>query len=71
MPKNLFWPISLTVMGFVILSTNLGLLPVDFWFLWPIILIVVGLGGILTADREEWLCEPKKKVKKKTKSKKK
>jgi len=71
MPKKLFWPISLVVMGFVILSANLGLIPIDFWFLWPIILIVVGLGGILTVDREEWLYEPKKKARKKSKKKKK
>lgn len=68
MPKKTFWPASLVVMGFILLSSNLGILPPTFWNLWPIILIVVGLGGLITADREEWLA-PKKKVKKKPKKK--
>lgn len=68
MPKKVFWPAALVVMGFVILSTNLGLLPATFWNLWPIIVIVVGLGGLLTADRNEWLVshKPKKVSKKRT-----
>jgi hypothetical protein len=40
----------------------MGYLPAMFWNLWPLILIVVGLGGLVTSDREEWLVEvPKKK----------
>ncbi len=72
MPKKVFWPAALVVMGFVILSTNLGLLPATFWNLWPIIVIVVGLGGLLTADRNEWLTsdKPKRTTKKVTKSRK-
>ncbi len=67
MPKKVFWPASLAVMGFILLSSNLGLLPHNLWNLWPIILIVVGLGGLITADRDEWLCEtPKKTTKKKS-----
>jgi hypothetical protein len=50
-------------MGFIFLAEQLGLLPNDFSFLWPIILIVVGLGGLLVADRKEWL-KPVKKRKK-------
>ncbi|MEA2056207.1 MAG: DUF5668 domain-containing protein [Patescibacteria group bacterium] len=65
MPKKIFWPASLVVMGFILLSSNLGILPPTFWNLWPIILIVVGLGGLITADREEWLV-PKKKARKKS-----
>lgn len=61
MPKKVFWPISLVIMGFVFMASNMGYLPARFWNLWPIILIVVGLGGLLTSDREEWLEEPKKK----------
>jgi len=63
MPKKVFWPVALTVMGFILLSSNLGLLPHSFWNLWPVILIVVGLGGLVTVDRDEWLCqEPAKKA---------
>lgn len=59
MPKRVFWPVSLIVMGLVFLAASLGVLPRDFANLWPIILIVVGLGGLLTSDREEWLMEDK------------
>jgi uncharacterized membrane protein len=69
MPKKVFWPVTLVVMGFILLASNLGILPPTFWNLWPIILIVVGLGGLITVDREEWLVEPKKKSKKKSKKK--
>ncbi|KUK79394.1 MAG: hypothetical protein XD95_0421 [Microgenomates bacterium 39_7] len=68
MPKNVFWPAALAIMGFVLLSSNLGMLPHNFWNLWPIILIVVGLGGLITADRDEWLCETGTKSKSKKKS---
>jgi len=57
MPKKVFWPISLVIMGFVFLASNMGYLPTRFW-------IVVGLGGLLTSDRDEWLDEPKKVAKK-------
>lgn len=59
MPKKVFWPATLVVMGLVFLASNMGYLPVQFWNLWPIILVVVGLGGLLTSDRDEWLVEPK------------
>ena len=72
MPKKVFWPAALVTMGLVFLASNMGYLPVQFWNLWPIILIVVGLGGLLTSDREEWLVEPKStKTKKKPARKKK
>jgi len=54
MPKRVFWPVALVVMGLVFLASNIGLLPRAFWNLWPIILIVVGLGGLLISDREDW-----------------
>jgi hypothetical protein len=66
MPKKIFWPVSLVIMGLIFLASNMGYLPARFWNLWPIILIVVGLGGLLTSDREEWLDQPKKKTKRKT-----
>ena len=66
MPKKIFWPATLAVMGFILLSSNLGLLPATFWNLWPIILIVVGLGGLITADKEAWIAAKKpRKAKKK------
>ena len=60
MPKNVFWPLALVIMGLIFLASNLGMLPRDFWNLWPVILIVVGLGGLLTSDRDEWLVDPRK-----------
>jgi hypothetical protein len=42
-----------------------GYLPQAFWNLWPLILVIVGLGGLITADREEWLVENKKTLLKK------
>lgn len=67
MPKNVFWPATLVIMGFIFLASNLGMLPSEFWNFWPLVLIVVGLGGLLTSDREEWLVEVKKPRKKKSK----
>ena len=66
MPKKVFWPASLVTMGFIFLASNLGYLPRAFWNLWPIILIVVGLGGLLTSDNEEWDTADSKPTKKKT-----
>ncbi|MBU0576809.1 hypothetical protein KJ707_02465 [Patescibacteria group bacterium] len=60
MPKNVFWPATLVIMGFIFLASNIGMLPREFWNFWPLILIVVGLGGLLTSDREEWIVETKK-----------
>ncbi len=60
MSKQVFWPLTLLIMGLIFLASNLGLLPRDFWNLWPLILVVVGLGGLITSDRAEWLHEPAK-----------
>lgn len=71
MPKKVFWPASLVTMGLIFLASNLGYLPRAFWNLWPIILIVVGLGGLLTSDNDEWdTADSKKKTAKKTTKKK-
>jgi len=48
-------------MGLIFMADQVGLLPKDYWNLWPLILIIVGLGGLLTADRTEWLYDPKAK----------
>lgn len=73
MPKKVFWPVTLVIMGLIFLASNMGYLPAQFWNLWPVILIVVGLGGLLTSDREEWLYEnkPKRALKKTKKTKRK
>ncbi len=69
MPKNVFWPATLVLMGLIFMASNMGYLPLRFWNLWPIILIVVGLGGLLTSDRDEWMAKPKKTSRKRTTSK--
>lgn len=57
MPKKVFWPVAMIAMGLIVLASNLGLLPREFWNLWPIILITAGLGGLLTCDRDEWIVD--------------
>ncbi len=59
MSKQVFWPLTLVIMGLIFIASNLGLLPGEFWNLWPLILVIVGLGGLLTADRTEWMVYPK------------
>lgn len=71
MPKKIFWPITLVVMGLIFMASNMGYLPRAFWNLWPLILVIVGLGGLITADREEWLVNDKTLKTKKTAPKKK
>lgn len=66
MPKKIFWPATLVLMGLIFLASNMGYLPATFWNFWPLILIIVGLGGLLTSDREEWLVEYENKPAKKT-----
>lgn len=71
MPKRIFWPAVAVTMGLIFLASNLGMLPPSLWNLWPLILIIVGLGGLLTSDTDEWYSVPKKAAKKtarKTKS---
>lgn len=67
MPKRMFWPIAMLVIGSILIATRLELLPVEFVNLWPIVLIVVGLGGLLISDKEEWDGQPKSTIKKATK----
>lgn len=70
MPKRVFWPAALLTMGLILLASNMGLLPAMFWNLWPILLIIVGLGGLVISDREDWVVSKKKLAKKKTTKKK-
>lgn len=60
MPKRVFWPIALVVMGIIFLASSVGMLPSSFWNLWPLVLIIVGLGGLLISDREEWMSSPRR-----------
>lgn len=71
MKKAYFWPVAMIVMGLIFLANQVGLLPRDYWNLWPIILIVVGLGGLLTADRDEWMHDSPAASKSKARKKKK
>jgi len=64
MSKRVFWPVTLILMGLIFMASNLGYLPVRFWNLWPIILIIVGLGGLLTSDRDEWFVDQKTRSRK-------
>lgn len=59
MPKRVFWPVALVVVGIIFLASNVGMLPRTFWNLWPLILIIVGLGGLLISDKEEWMEKPR------------
>lgn len=71
MPKKVFWPITLIIMGLIFMASNMGYLPAALWNFWPIILIIVGLSGLITSDREEWLHVEQKPTTRKTASKKK
>ncbi len=54
MPKRVFWPVALVILGIIALATSVGMMPATFWNLWPLILIIVGLGGLLISDKEDW-----------------
>ena len=59
MPKRIFWPVAMIVMGLIFLASNMRMLPSQFWNLWPLILVVVGLGGLIISDKDEWDGAPK------------
>jgi uncharacterized membrane protein len=71
MSKNVFWPVTLIIMGLIFMTSNMGYLPIALTDLWPLILIVVGLGGLIISDREEWFSKEVKPSNKKSASKKK
>lgn len=69
MPKRVFWPATLLIMGLIFLASNMGYLPMVFWNFWPLILIIVGLGGLVISDREDWYAPSAKPKAKRSKSK--
>ena len=68
MPKRVFWPLALIIMGLVFLASRMQLLPIEFANLWPILLIIIGLGGLLTSDRDEWISDQGASTTRRTKS---
>ncbi len=66
MPKKVFWPAAMLVMGIIFFGTNTGVFASEFANLWAIVLIIAGLGGLLLSDREGWLVNPVKPTKKAT-----
>ncbi len=68
MPKRVFWPATLVIMGLIFMASNMGLLPIMFWNLWPLILVLVGLGGLITSDQEEWIIKHNNKPNKRKKT---
>ncbi len=54
MPKRVFWPLSMLIMGLIFLASASGLLPESLLSFWPVLMIIAGLGGLLTADKEDW-----------------
>lgn len=58
MPKRVFWPLTVVVMGVVVLASHLGFIPVELIHFWPLVLITVGLGGLFLSDSEEWMVDP-------------
>lgn len=60
MPKQYFWPSTLILFGAIISGTLLGLVPMDLIIVWPILMLIIGLGGLVTADRDEWMTPEEK-----------
>lgn len=57
MPKRAFFPAALVVFGLIEIASMMGFLPAMFRDFWPVIMIVVGLGGLLVSDRDEWMSD--------------
>ncbi len=51
--------------GAIIAATCIGVMPVKMLVIWPIFMLIIGLGGLVTADRTDWLVPPKRIIKKK------
>ncbi len=66
MSKRYFWPLSMIILGMIMTMTMLGYLPLYLLWFWPVVMLLVGLGGLLVADREEWMSSPPPKSAKTT-----
>lgn len=60
MTKRAFYPAAIILFGLIEMANLLGYFPVELRTFWPILMIIVGLGGILTADKEAWLTTERK-----------
>lgn len=65
MSKQYFWPLSLIIFGFILASTMMGYLPMYLLWFWPAVMLIVGLGALLVADRNDWMVSAKPKSVKK------
>jgi LiaI-LiaF-like transmembrane region len=56
--RSLFWPLTLIILGLVFLAYNLGMLSDDLWStlinLWPLLLVLIGLDGLLSRGGIVW-----------------
>lgn len=56
--RSLFWPLTLIILGLVFLTYNLGMLSNDLWTtlinLWPLLLVLIGLDGLLNRGGIVW-----------------
>jgi LiaI-LiaF-like transmembrane region len=56
--RSLFWPLTLIILGLVFLTYNLGMLSSDLWStlinLWPLLLVLIGLDGLLNRGGIVW-----------------
>jgi hypothetical protein len=55
MPKRAFYPAVLILFGLIEMANLMGYFPQALRDFWPVLMIIVGLGGLLTADKEGWL----------------
>lgn len=60
MPKQYFWPATLILFGAIFAGTCIGVMPVQLLIIWPIFMLIIGLGGLATADRNDWLAPTKR-----------
>lgn len=55
MPKRAFYPAVLILFALIEMANLMGFLPGALRDFWPVIMIIVGLYGLLTADKEAWM----------------
>ncbi|MFQ6054488.1 MAG: LiaI-LiaF-like domain-containing protein [Methanosarcinales archaeon] len=47
--SGITFPLILITIGVIFLLNNFGFIPYDIWDLWPLILIIIGLGMLYNA----------------------